>query len=109
MTVTLSNNGDISNAKCNCVAGASGFYCHVMALLYLIDHTLKLSLESFPRVSACTDNPQQRHKPRTLESRLNLSWGVVSLTPSIRRNDFQKYRVLFSKLDRLLHKIIMVR
>ncbi len=66
MSLNLSSDGNIVNAKCNCVAGASGFCCHVMALLYLIDHTLKLGLKSFPRVGTCTDNPQQWHKPRTL-------------------------------------------
>ena len=39
--VNLSSDGNIVNATCNCVAGASCFCCHLMALLYLIDHTLK--------------------------------------------------------------------
>jgi hypothetical protein len=112
MTVNLSNNGDIINAKCNCVAGASGFCCHVMALLYLIDHSLKLGLETFPRVGTCTDNPQQWHKSRTLIRNQGKTYHgdyIVSLTLSMRRKDFQEYKAHFLKLDRVLHKIVLVQ
>ena len=78
----------ISNAKCNCVAGASGFCCHVMALLYLIDHTLKLSLESFPRVGTCTDNPQQWHKPRTLGIKAEPIMGSSVIDPKHEKKRF---------------------
>jgi len=36
-----------------------------MALLYLIDHVIKIKAQSFPKVGTCTDNPQKWHKPRT--------------------------------------------
>ncbi|CAB3993641.1 ac transposable element-derived 4 [Paramuricea clavata] len=88
MTVNLSNNGDIMNAKCNCVAGASGFCCHVMALLYLIDHTLKLGLETFPRVGTCTDNPQQWHKPRTLGIKAEPIMGISVIDPKHEKKRF---------------------
>ena len=88
MTVNLSNNGDIINAKCNCVAGASDFCCHVMALLYLIDHTLKLGLETFPRVGTCTDNPQQWHKPRTLGIKAEPIMGISVIDPKHEKKRF---------------------
>ena len=88
MSVNLSSDGDVINAKCNCVAGASGFCCHVIALLYVIDHTPKLNLESFPRVGTCTDNPQQWHKPRTLGIKPEPVMGINVIDPKQEKKRF---------------------
>lgn len=65
VVVKLAVDGNVINGKCSCVAGANGYCNHTMALLYLIDHTIKIKAKSFPVVGTCTDNPQQWHKPRT--------------------------------------------
>ena len=43
--VTLAANGDVKYAKCSCVAGTSGYCNHTMALLYMIDHTIKIGAD----------------------------------------------------------------
>jgi hypothetical protein len=59
-----------------------------MALLYLIDHTLKLGLETFPRVGTCTDNPQQWHKPRTLGIKAEPIMGISVIDPKHEKKRF---------------------
>ena len=63
--ITLSMDGSVTYAKCSCTAGIRGYCNHTMALLYLIDHIIKIKAPTFPVVGTCTDNPQKWHKPRT--------------------------------------------
>lgn len=65
VVVKLAVDGNVINGKCSCVAGANGYRNHTMALLYMIDHTIKIKAKRFSVVGTCTDNPQQWHKPRT--------------------------------------------
>ena len=88
MRVNLSSDGNIVNSKCNCVAGASGFCCHVMALLYFFYHTLKLSLTSFPRVGTSTDKPQQWHKPRKMGIKAEPVMGTHVIDPKHEKKRF---------------------
>ncbi len=83
--VTLSSNGDVKHARCSCVAGAGGYCNHTIALLYLIDHTLKIGAETFPEVGACTDNPQQWHKPRTMGIKPEPIMGYKVINPEYRQ------------------------
>ena len=77
--VTLAANGDVKYAKCSCVAGASGYCNHTMALLYMVDHTIKIGAKTFPEVGTCTDNPQQWHKPRTMGIKAEPIMGYYTL------------------------------
>jgi hypothetical protein len=83
--VTLSSNGDVKRARCSCVAGAGGYCNHTIALLYLIDHTLKIGAQTFPEVGACTDNPQQWHKPRTMGIKPEPIMGYKVINPEYRQ------------------------
>lgn len=65
VVVRLSMVGDVNSGKCSCPAGANGYCNHTVALLYLIDHVVKIKAQSFPIVGTCTDNPQKWHRPRT--------------------------------------------
>jgi len=63
--VTLDSEGKVKCGKCSCVAGASGFCNHVFALLYTIDHSVKLKLTEFSKLKTCTERPSQWTKART--------------------------------------------
>ena len=79
--ITLAATGDVKYAKCSCVAGTIGYCNHTMTLLYMIDHTIKIGAETFPKVGTCTDNPQQWHKPRTMGIKAEsiMGYNVINL------------------------------
>lgn len=64
LLVTLKSDGSVQEGKCSCVAGVGGHCNHIYALLYSIDHTLKLKLKTFPRAKTCTDKPAEWTKCR---------------------------------------------
>lgn len=65
LTVFLSVTGAVTGGNCSCVAGAGGHCNHIYALLYSIDHVIKLKLDTFVREKTCTDLPAQWVKSRT--------------------------------------------
>ena len=57
--------GLVKSAKCSCVAGSSGFCNHLFALLYELDHAVKMKSSHFRRRQTCTEQPAQWTKSRT--------------------------------------------
>ena len=65
LSVTVDSECLVKSGRCSFVAGVGGHCNHVFALLYSIDHTLKLKPDSFPRSKTCTDKPAEWIKCRT--------------------------------------------
>ena len=60
--VKLENKG--ITEKCSCVAGASGYYRHIIGLLFYMAHCKMFGLESLPDDLTCTSMPQSWSVPR---------------------------------------------
>ena len=54
----------ITNAKCSCVAGMSGYCHHIIALLFYLAHCKLYGLKALPDDLTCTSLPQRWSVPR---------------------------------------------
>ena len=63
--VVLDTDGKVISGKCSCVAGVAGQCNHVYALLYKVEHVVKMKATSFERKKTCTEKASEWQKSRT--------------------------------------------